>query len=196
MGSWADTFGDVIGDAFTPVLEAARSGEPWAFEVIYRDLAPAVLGYLRGQRAAEPEDLASDVFVGVVRGLPSFRGDEGGFRSWVFSIAHRRLVDERRRLARRREDAVDPSVMSGPLAVSSVGDAEAEALDRIRQGWALRVLGLLTEDQRSVVLLRILADLSVEEVAGILGKRPGAVKTLQRRALASLARHLDREGVS
>jgi len=186
----------VIGDAFTPVLEAARSGEPWAFEAIYRDLAPAVLGYLRSQRAAEPEDLASDVFVGVVRGLPSFRGDERGFRSWVFSIAHRRLVDERRRLARRREDAVDPSLMSGPLAASSVGDAEAEALARIRQGWALRVLGLLTEDQRSVLLLRILADLSVEEVAGILGKRPGAVKTLQRRALASLARHLDREGVS
>ena len=185
----------MIGEAFAAVLEGARSGEPWALEKIYRDLAPGVLGYLRGQRAAEPEDLASETFVGVVRGLRSFRGDERGFRSWAFSIAHRRLLDERRRLARRREEAVEPSVLAGMLA-SSAGDAEAEALDRIREGWAVRALGVLTEDQRSVVLLRILADLSVGEVAGILGKRPGAVKTLQRRALASLARALDREGVS
>lgn len=186
----------MIGHGFLDVLERARAGEPSALEAIYRDLAPAVLGYLRGQRAVEPEDLASDVFVGVVRGLPGFKGDERGFRSWVFSIAHRRLIDERRRLARRPEDPVDPSALAGPLAGASVGNAEEEAVARLGQGWAERTLGVLTADQRSVLLLRVIADLSVREVARLLGKRPGAVKTLQRRALLSLARHLEREGVS
>jgi RNA polymerase sigma-70 factor (ECF subfamily) len=186
----------VIGQAFGSTLDAARDGEPSALEALYRDLAPAVLGYLRGQRAAEPEDLASEVFVGMVRGLEGFRGDEGGFRSWVFSIAHRRLIDERRRLARRREESVDPSDLAGRLAGAAMGDAEDEAVARLGRGWAVRTLDVLTDDQRSVLLLRILADLSVEDVARLLGKRPGAVKTLQRRALASLARHLERQGVS
>lgn len=192
----ADTLGDVIGQAFGSTLDSARDGAPWALEAIYRDLAPAVLGYLRGQRAAEPEDLTSEVFVGVVRGLRGFDGDERSFRSWVFSIAHRRLIDERRRLVRRREDAVDPSALAGSLAGSAVGDAEDEAVARLGGGWAVRTLDLLTHDQRSVLLLRVLADLSVEDVARLLGKRPGAVKTLQRRALASLARYLERQGVS
>lgn len=178
------------------MLAAARDGAPWALEAIYRDLAPAVLGYLRGQRAVEHEDLTSEVFVGVVRGLSGFRGDEPAFRSWVFSIAHRRLIDERRRLARRREDPVDPAALAGSLAGSAVGNAEEEAAARLGEGWALRVLDVLTDDQRSVLLLRVLADLSVEDVARLLGKRPGAVKTLQRRALASLARYLERQGVS
>jgi RNA polymerase sigma factor (sigma-70 family) len=186
----------VIGQAFGSALQAARDGAPWALEAIYRDLAPAVLGYLRGQRAVEPEDLTSEIFVGVVRGLRGFRGDERGFRSWVFSIAHRRLIDERRRLARRREEAFDPSALADLLPGSAVGDAEDEALVRLGAGWAVRTLDILTDDQRSVLLLRILADLSVEEVARLLGKRPGAVKTLQRRALASLARYLERQGVS
>ena len=186
----------MIGHGFSAVLERARRGERSAFETIYRDLAPAVLGYLRGQRAAEPEDLASEVFVGVVRGLKRFGGDEPAFRSWVFAIAHRRLIDERRRLSRRREEVVDPSALAGPLAGVSVGDAEDEAVAGAGRAWAMRTLDIITEDQRSVLLLRVLADVSVEDAARILGKRPGAVKTLQRRALASLARHLERQGVS
>jgi RNA polymerase sigma factor (sigma-70 family) len=186
----------VIGEAFVGVLAGAREGQPWALEVVYRDLAPSVLGYLRGLRAREPEDLASEVFVGVARGLASFEGEERAFRSWVFAIAHRRVLDERRRLARRREDPVEPSLLAGLPSGSAVGDVEEEALGRLGGARALRLLEGLTEDQRAVLLLRILADLSVEEVAQILGKRPGAVKTLQRRALAALARHLQKEGVS
>jgi RNA polymerase sigma factor (sigma-70 family) len=186
----------VIGEAFPSVLEAAGLGESWALEVLYRDLSPRVLGYLRGQGAVEPEDLTGEVFVGVVRGVGGFQGDEVKFRSWVFSIAHRRLQDERRRLARRREDAVEPDRIAQTMARSSVGDAEAEALAQLGNGSAIRALGALTGDQRAVLLLRVLADLSVEKVAAILGKRPGAVKTLQRRALAALARGLEREGVS
>lgn len=186
----------MIGPGFPAVLADAREGAARAMEAIYRDLAPAVLGYLRGQGAREPEDLASEVFVGLVRGLGRFVGDERAFRSWVFAIAHRRLIDERRRLARRPEEPVEPALLGGPLASAAVGDAEAEAEARLGGAWAIQVLAGLTYDQRAVLLLRVLADLSVGEVATILGKRPGAVKALQQRALAALARSLQEQGVS
>jgi RNA polymerase sigma factor (sigma-70 family) len=183
-------------DRFTGVLAAARKGDRRALEAIYEELAPAVLGYLRGQGASEPEDATSEVFVGVVRGLPRFRGGERDFRAWVFSIAHRRLFDERRRLARRREEPVDPARLAGPLAAGAVGDTEGEAMSRLGTVWALSVIRSLTDDQRAVLLLRIVANLSVAETARVLGKSLGAVKTLQRRALLALARRIDREGVS
>lgn len=178
------------------VLGAGRDGHEWALEAIYRDLAPAVLGYLRAQRATEPEDLTSEVFVGVVRGLASFSGDVKAFRSWVFSIAHRRLIDERRRLSRSREQPADPSALEGALAGAATGDVEAEGLARLGSRWAAELLDTLTDEQRTVVLLRVVADLSVRQVAEITARSPGAVKTMQRRALLQLARRIEREGVS
>jgi RNA polymerase sigma factor (sigma-70 family) len=185
-----------IGATFPEVLAAAQAGDERAMESLYRDLAPAVLGYLRGQRAAEPHDTVGEVFVGVIRGLAAFRGDEKGFRSWVFAIAHRRLMDERRRLARRGEQPVDPGELSARFENRLTGDVEAEALERSGEGWALRALESLTEEQREVLLLRVVADLPVAEVARIVGRSEGAVKALQRRALSALARQIDREGVS
>ncbi|MCZ7535757.1 MAG: sigma-70 family RNA polymerase sigma factor [Acidimicrobiia bacterium] len=156
---------------------------------LYRSVAPAVLGYMRGHGASEPEDLTSEVFVGVMRALSRFRGDESDFRSWVFTIAHRRLVDERRSNARISDRHVGPHEpgVTGP----SYDGPEDAILDRLAARPVVRALEDLTPDQRSVVLLRIIADLPVADVACILGKREGAVKTLQRRALAALARAVE-----
>jgi RNA polymerase sigma factor (sigma-70 family) len=184
-----------IGASFPELLEAARTGAHWALEALYRDLAPVVLRYLRIQGAAEPEDLTSEAFLAVVRSLRGFQGDERGFRAWVFSIAHRCLQDERR-LARRREEPADPAYLAGPLSGIHVGDVEEDALRQLGTDRALRALAALTPDQRSVFLLRVLADLSVADVARVLGKTPGAVKTLQRRAIRALAPRVKREGVS
>lgn len=184
-----------LGSPFAATLEAAREGAPWAFEAIYRDLAPAVFGYLRGQGAIEPEDLASEVFVGIVRSLERFEGDERAFRAWVFSIAHRRLVDERRRLSRSLEEPTDPAEITGLVSGVLVGDVEEEVMDLLGGG-VRSAIKVLSYDQRAVLLLRILADLSVAEVASILGKSQGAVKSLQRRGLQSLVRQLEGEGVS
>jgi RNA polymerase sigma-70 factor (ECF subfamily) len=187
-----------MGEAFASVLAAARLGEAWAFERIYGDLAASILGYLRAQGASEPEDLAQEVFVGLVRNLARFDGDEAAFRSWVFTIAHRRLTDDRRRRGRSKEDvggeAFEPT---GPTPAAMVSaDAADEALANLGSERALELLEKLTGDQREVVVLRILADLSGAQVAEIVGKNEGAVKTLQRRALVRLAKELEREGVS
>lgn len=179
--------------SFCSVLRAAQSGDSDAIASLYRSAAPAVLGYLRGHGAAEPEDLTSEVFIGVMRGLPAFRGREADFRSWLFTIAHRRLLDERRRSTRRREQLVEPEMLGALLP--PVEGPEDQVVERLAANPALKALAVLTEDQRSVVLLRLLADLPVARVAQILGKQEGAIKTLHRRALAALARTVEREAV-
>lgn len=147
-------------------------------------------GYLRGQRALEPEDLTSEVFLGVFRGLGSFEGSEQQFRSWVFTIAHRRLLDERRRAARQPPLAEVDAQLNLPG-----GDAEREALDALGEQWVQRLSARLSADQRTVLLLRIVADLTADEVAGITGKTVGAVRALQRRGLDALRRMIAKEGV-
>lgn len=183
----------MIGEGFKAVLTSAKAGDHATLEIIYRDLAPQVLGYLRAQGAHEPEDVASDVFVGLVRGLPRFRGDERAFRSWVFTIAHHKLMDERRQQGRRLEVPADPDALRflGPA-----GDVEGEALERLGGRNFLEAVRSLTPDQRNVVLLRVVADLPVADVARVLGRTQGAVKTLQRRAVARLAKDLLGEAVS
>ena len=162
---------------------AGRSdAAPDAAEV-YRALAPAVLGYLRSQRAAEPEDLLGDVFLQVVRDLPRFRGDNDALRRWVFSIAYHRLVDARRRSGRR------PALDDGPLP-ELCWAPPADLLDPD----LVRALCELTADQREVVALRFVADLSIDAVAALTGRSQGAVKALQHRALAALAEHLGGAG--
>lgn len=172
-----------IGTTFPEVLAAAQAGAGWAFEVLYRDLAPAVTGYLRLQGAAEPDDLASETFIGVFNGLAAFRGDEAGLRGWVFTIARRRLVDDWRRRG-RRPVAVDDG--TDALREYSGGDVEEEALASMSSWTVYEVCAGLPDDQRDVLLLRILADLTVEQVGAVLGRTGAAVKALQRRALATL----------
>jgi RNA polymerase sigma-70 factor, ECF subfamily len=180
---------DRFGGRFDEVLAAARRDERWAFEEIYRALGLVVTNYLRAQGSPEPEDLASEVFVGVLRNLPTFHGDEAGFRAWVFTIAHRRLLDERRRL-RRRPPLVPMADAPDSPAPDDVEGAVAHSLDSDR---VRAICARLAPDQRDVMLLRLLGQLPIDEVAAALGKTPGAVKALQRRGLLAIGRLLERE---
>jgi RNA polymerase sigma-70 factor (ECF subfamily) len=175
-------------ERFTSLLESARQGSEAAWQELYDGLAPVVLGYLRANGAPDPEDVLSEVFLQVARDIATFDGEEPGFRSWVFTIAHHRLIDARRHSARRPvELSAEP-----PEPRGRADDAAEEALNRIGADEVTRVLGALSEDQRTVLLLRIVGDLSIEDVAKALGKRPGAVKALQRRGLAAVKRELGR----
>jgi len=180
-------------DRFQQLLAAARAGEERAWAEIYDELAPAVLGYLRARSAPEPEDLTGEVFLQVVRDLERFDGGWSGFRAWVLTIAHHRLLDAGRHRSRRPVDPVpEPPEPPAPPGTPTL-DVEAEAVARLGLERALELIGELSSDQQSVLVLRIVADLSVEEVARVLGKRRGAVKQLQRRGLAALRRRLERE---
>lgn len=149
-------------------------------EAVYALLAPAVLGYFRAHRLPDPEGLTGDVFVSVARGLPTFTGDDGALRRWVFTIAHHRGVDEVRRRARRPDALpIDGLDLPGP-------SGEDDGLDPA----LLEALAVLTPDQREVVVLRHVADLSVADVARATGRSEGSVKMLCARGLDALAAHL------
>lgn len=179
---------DTVGFAdFGAVLVAARGGEEWAWGLLYDAVQPSIRGYLRAQGASEPEDLVGEVFVQMVRDFAGFEGGEREFRAWAFVIAHHRLLDDRRRRGRRPVTPASAGVIErhGP-----VGDAEIEALEALDAQRVRALIEGLARDQRNVLLLRIVGDLTVEEVARVVGKRPGAVKALQRRGFAALRQQL------
>ena len=173
------------------VLPAAQAGQAWALRAVHEQLAPKVQAYLRARGASEPEDLTSEVFLTVFPRLPTVTGGAAGLRTFVFSVAHARLVDDLRRRSRREPVVVyEPerdtriSASSEELALAAVGT------ERVR-----RLLAGLVPDQRDVLALRVLGDLTVEQVARALDKSEGAVKQLQRRGLLALRRTLEAEGV-
>lgn len=168
---------------FADILRRAKSGDEAAWAELYGLLAPRVLGYLRSNRAPDPEDVCGETMLQLARDVGKFEGDERGLRSWALTIAHHRLLDARRSRSRR---PVDP-VAEVPEAETGPGDdAETLALDRVTAQEVRRLLATLSDNQRAVLTLRLIGDLKIDEVAKVLGKRPGAIKQLQRRGLSAL----------
>ena len=178
-----------LGEPFEGVLAAARSGTEWAIATLYREFQPGLLRYLRAQAPADGDDLASEVWLDAAAGLGRFEGDESGFRRWLFTIAQRRLVDLRRQEARRRSLL---SSLSGAHERGSL-DSEAAVLAASEAEAALILIAGLPPDQAEVVLLRVVGGLDTKDVATIMGKKPGAVRVLQHRALKRLAEQLAEE---
>jgi len=180
-------------EAFGSVLSGAQAGAEWALTILYRDLHPRVVRYLSAREPTEAEDLASEVWLDVAAGIGRFRGDEDGFRAWIFTIAQRRLLDHRRRASVRRHKPIPQELLGGDRPT---GDVEGEAMASLQADAAVALIASLPSDQCDVVLLRVIGDLSVSDVAKILDKRPGAVRALQHRALKHLAQIVSREGVT
>ena len=182
-----------LGDDFARVLAAGRAGQEWAVTSIYRAIQPGLLRYLRAREPREAEDIASQVWLEVARLLPGFSGEEDELRALVFTIGRRRLANVRRGRTRRPEtvDHERLDVVAAPDDPAATVEARAASRDAIAQ-----VVRLLRPDQADVVLLRIVADLSVEEVAVIVGKSAAAVRVTQHRALRRLAEQLRRSAVT
>ena len=164
---------------FDDWLERACDGDPEGVVFLWRRYQPLVLRYFRGRLPDAAEDLASVVWIDVAANLAAFHGSEDGFRGWLFTIAHRRLVDEHRRRERRPERMV-----AEPEETAATGDvhADATALDT-----ALALIRRLPADQAEAVLLRVVADLDVSAVAEIMQRREGSVRVLVHRGLEKLA---------
>ena len=179
---------------FDEVLAAAREGEGWALTQLYRAIYPRFVRYASAVAPSDAHDIAADAWLDIARSLDRFRGDEPALRAWAFTIARRRLLDLQRRRARRRTDPVDPGDLVG---TGGRGDAEEDALTSLGTDWAISLItSSLSRDQAEVVLLRVIGDLGVSEVAAIMGKRPGTIRVLQHRAIRRLAQVLRGEGVT
>ena len=144
-------------------------------------------GYLAGQRCLSPEDVTSETLLQVVRDLHRFAGEEAEFRSWVFTVAHHRMIDARRHASARPADATEDQYLERRLSQASF---EEEAIANLGPGELDHLLVATTPEQRDVLLLRYVADLTLHEVAEVLGKEYNATKALHRRAMDALRAHV------
>jgi RNA polymerase sigma-70 factor, ECF subfamily len=175
----------------TAELVGARRREPAAITRIYTAYAPALFRFFVAAVGDRPtaEDLTGDVFKSAIEGLPRFCGPVEALGGWLFQIAHHDLSDYRRRQARNLVQPLDDLLEEVALAGGAI-DPEELALERVEGDRMLAALRQLTSDQREVLLLRLVADLTAPQVARILHKSTEAVKALQHRGLASLTRVL------
>ncbi len=178
---------------FDGVLAAAQEGSDWAWEIIVRNYGPNLKRFFAIRGVQDPDALVGEVLVDMARNLGTFSGEEPAFRSWIFVIAYRRLSDERRRLSRRPDETPTENLPENRELAPSADD---EALKAIEGAETERVLETLTDSQRDAVSLRVIAGLTLNETAAVMGKPVGAVKGLQRRAIAKLRRVFLEEGVS
>jgi RNA polymerase sigma-70 factor, ECF subfamily len=183
----------VIGDDFLGVLAAAQHGSEAAFSVLWRDANPDLLRYLRVAAPEATEDVASEIWVQVCRGLRGFRGDEQAWRSWLFTIARRRAIDEGRRRSRHPVAPLDDLPQARELRAP---DAEAQALENLATAGVITAVLALPPIQAEVILLRMLGGLDNETVARIVGRSPGAVRVAAHRGLRGLAQSLSPAGVT
>jgi len=174
------------------IIQRAQRLDQAALSWIYESYYPRVYSYLLLQlgEAQQAEDIASEVMLKVLEGLPKFRWRGAPFSAWIFRIARNCLIDHHRRRKRRNEvslDLVDEAKSQDPTPQS-----RTEAADSY---WKLRkALQQLSEDQRQVIILKFAQGLDNKAIAKVLGRREGAIKSLQHRALQNLRRILEREG--
>ena len=174
-------------DALTDeALRLGHSDPAGLFTTVYQTFSAAVFGYLHARGVHDPEAVAQDVFLALYPQLASVRGGVKGLRTLIFSIAHARTVDHHRHRARSpMTTEYDPE---WDLRITA--SAEEQALSLAADADVLTLLKNLGDDQREVLSLRIVADLSLEQTASIMEKTPGAIKQLQHRALANLRNQL------
>ncbi len=176
---------------FDEVLVAARQGESWAFDRLFNDLNRPVAAFALARGAEDPDGLVNEVLTQVFAGLPKFSGDENAFRGFVFHVARRRLIDEYRRRSRR------PATSSAPMPeYQAPGGRLPEDMPSLNLNRTLETLNQLTDDQRDVLLLRVVCDLGLAATAAALDKPVTAIKALQRRGIATLRRKISDGTVS
>jgi len=181
------------GLPFGQTLERARQLDQTAISMLYRRFLPIVYRYALAHVGSAPqaEDVTSETFYAMVDGIVSTRAqDERSFTAWLLGIAHNKVARHFRTLRARPEIPLTLAEEALPFAVAEEADPQMVVTVRERWSEVVDALQLLTEEQRAVVVYRCALGYPTDAVAEMLGKPENAVRGLQFRALASLARHL------
>jgi RNA polymerase sigma-70 factor (ECF subfamily) len=160
----------------------AREGDAEALGNVWRHFQPALLRYLRAKRVSDPDDVASQVWIDAAGSISGFNGDVGDLRRWLFTIAHRRSVDEVRRAVRR------PETLDADAGVdATVPGAEEVYVDTTSLDRAIRLVRQLPPDMAEAVMLRIVGEMPVADVAAVMSCSEGNVRVLVHRGLKRLS---------
>lgn len=166
------------------LVESARRGSTDAVQDLLRQVRPAVLRYASARLGHRDvaEDVTQEVCIAVLAALPSYEDTGRPFRSFVFGIAAHKVADAHRAAYRSRDVVTDDlpeprDDTPGPEELAVRSDEGRRAMDLLHR---------LPDDQAELLYLRVAAGLSAEEVGGVLGMSPGAVRVAQHRALNRL----------
>lgn len=171
------------------LVERARRREPHAWAEIYERFGGQIYGFFLNQvrNVESAEDLTAGVFLEALQAANRFQGTPSDLRAWLFRIGRNNLIDQARRKSVKSgpiEDA-DPAELA---RASEVQDPQELAIASLERQRVLRAIEGLAPDQKEVLLLRLTGDLTSAQIAKLVGKTPGAVKALQHRAVAALAK--------
>jgi RNA polymerase sigma-70 factor (ECF subfamily) len=174
------------------LVQKAKQGDKGAIGELYRRNVDVIYRYIwtRVRETTVAEDLTGSVFLKALEALPTYEPSGKPFLAWLYRIAYARIVDHWRQQERRTEVPLLETLPAREPQPHEVLEAEAD------WGRAMELIAQLTDDQQDVLILRFIGDMSLTEVAETLGKTLGATKALQHRALAALARMLERQGGS
>src|SRR4051812_32101342 len=140
---------------FDAVVRAGSIGNTSAIEYLWSHHQPALLGWLLSMEPAIAEDVASETWIDAINGLAKFSGNESQFRSWIFTIARRRLIDRQRRLKHKPD-----RFGLGRLNAATSTDASFDAIRNAETQQAIsHILLSLPKDQAEAVLLGVLGGL-------------------------------------
>jgi RNA polymerase sigma-70 factor, ECF subfamily len=186
---------------FAEILQWARCGDAEGLSTLYRQFLPTIFGYIaaRVPDRDTAEDLTSEVFLKMIEGISRLRSnEEAGFASWLLQIARISVAGYYRKRARQPLiqpfDTLTPEEQEETMSLLSPNDACADPLDWLveRDEWdaVVEAMNRLTEEQRQVLISRLILEYDVATVAKMLGKTATAIKSLQFRAMQSLQRFL------
>ena len=178
-------------DEIDRLVAAVVAGDRAALNQLLVILRPLVVRYCRSRLGTEragvaADDVAQEVCLAVLKSLPTYTDQGKPFLAFVYGIAAHKVADVHRASARDRAEAVSEL----PDSVSGGPGPEQEALRGELSERVGRLLGVLPERQREILLLRVVMGMSAEETAVVVGSTPGAVRVAQHRALLRLRKVL------
>ena len=174
-----------VGSRTRSLVRAAQEGDDESFGQIFDDLHLPVYRYFaaRLETPADAEDLTAETFAAAFEHIGRFRWQGAPFEAWVFKIARSKLVDHHRRVQRQPTSSLD-GVPEARLASS--GDPYRHVVWDEERAELLAYVRRLSPEQQEVIALRFFAELSVSEVAHVMGRSVTAVRQMQFRAVTML----------
>ena len=174
------------------LIRAAQDGDEGAVGELYNMHVDKIYHYLyyRVDSHEVAEDLTAEVFMRFVEGIRGYQDRNLPILSWLYQIAHARLIDHYRQ---KPTVAIDDALETTQLTTDD--DMDSGLMRTYRQEKVQAALSALKDDQRQVIILRFMEGYNLQQTADVLGKSIGAVKVMQHRALQMLSKRLAKQGV-
>ncbi|HCB04871.1 MAG TPA: hypothetical protein DEQ43_11610 [Nocardioides bacterium] len=168
------------------LVDRARRGDPDAWELLYRRAYPRLIAFARRRLMAEEqaEEAVSETMARAMDAIGRYRPGSSGIEGWLFGIARNVVLESYRSSGRHR--ATDPTSLTAIAATPAQGSPEHAVLVTEERRMLVTAFERLSAADRELLELRVLAGLDAQQVGALTGRRAGAVRTAQSRALARL----------